>query len=35
MAAKSPLLWEPGQADALLAGSPVVEDVKERLRVSN
>ena len=28
--AKSPLLWEPGQADALLAGSPVLEELAER-----
>lgn len=30
--AKSPLLWEPGQVDDLLAGSPVVGQIKERLR---
>ena len=29
--AKSPLLWEPGQVDNYLAGSPVIAQVKERL----
>ena len=33
MGAKSPLLWDKGQVDALLAGSPVVNMVKERLKV--
>jgi hypothetical protein len=31
--AKSPLLWEAGQVDELLAGSPVVAEIKERLKV--
>ena len=30
--AKSPLIWEEGQADTLLAGSPVVGQIKERLQ---
>ena len=30
--AKSPLLWDEGQAEALLAGSPTVGMIKERLR---
>lgn len=29
--AKSPLLWEPGQAEALLAGSPVLAQINQRL----
>lgn len=33
MGAKSPLLWDKGQVDSLLAGSPVVNMVKERLKV--
>ena len=33
MGAKSPLLWDKGQVDSLLAGSPVVSMVKERLKV--
>lgn len=33
MGAKSPLLWDKGQVDNLLAGSPVVNMVKERLKV--
>lgn len=32
MGAKSPLLWDKGQVDSLLAGSPVVNMVKERLK---
>ena len=32
--AKSPLLWEEGQVEELLAGSPVVGEIQERLRVS-
>ncbi len=34
MGAKSPLLWEAGQVDSLLAGSPVVNMVKDRLKVT-
>ncbi|KAI7838734.1 hypothetical protein COHA_007530 [Chlorella ohadii] len=30
--AKSPLLWEEGQVEELLAGSPVVGEIQERLR---
>jgi hypothetical protein len=30
--AKSPLLWNEGQAETLLAGSPVVGAIKERLK---
>lgn len=30
--AKSPLLWEEGQAEELLAGSPVIGQIKERLK---
>ena len=33
MGAKSPLLWDKGQVDHLLAGSPVVNMVKDRLKV--
>lgn len=33
MGAKSPLLWEEGQVESLLAGSPVVNMVKDRLKV--
>lgn len=32
MGAKSPLLWDKGQVDHLLAGSPVVNMVKDRLK---
>lgn len=32
MGAKSPLLWEEGQVESLLAGSPVVNMVKDRLK---
>ena len=31
--AKSPLLWDPGQAERLLAGSPVLADLHARLVV--
>ena len=31
--AKSPLLWEEGQVEALLQGSPIVAEVAERLHV--
>lgn len=34
MGAKSPLLWEEGQVESLLAGSPVVNMVKDRLKVT-
>lgn len=34
MGAKSPLLWDEGQAEALLEGSPVVNMIKERLQVT-
>lgn len=30
--AKSPLLWEEGEAETLLAGSPVIGQIKERLK---
>ena len=30
--AKSPLLWEEGQAESLLAGSPVIGQIKERIK---
>lgn len=33
MGAKSPLLWDEGQVETLLAGSPVVDMVKTRLQV--
>ena len=33
--AKSPLLWDPGQAEHLLAGSPVVQEIQARLAVSS
>ena len=33
MGAKSPLLWDKGQVENLLAGSPVVNMVKDRLKV--
>ena len=33
MGAKSPLLWDEGQVETLLAGSPVVDMVKKRLQV--
>lgn len=33
MGAKSPLLWDEGQVETLLAGSPVVQMVKNRLKV--
>ena len=29
--AKSPLLWEPGQVETLLAGSPVLKQIQQRL----
>lgn len=32
MGAKSPLLWDQGQVETLLAGSPVVQMVKNRLK---
>ena len=31
-ATKSPLLWEEGQAESLLAGSPVIGQIKERIK---
>ena len=31
--AKSPLLWDEGQVEALLQGSPIVAEVAERLHV--
>lgn len=31
--AKSPLLWDPGQAEHLLAGSPILADLRARLAV--
>jgi hypothetical protein len=31
--AKSPLLWDEGQAAELLAGSPVVAEIEARLEV--
>lgn len=33
MGAKSPLLWDEGQVERLLAGSPVVNMVRDRLKV--
>lgn len=33
MGAKSPLLWDEGQVDEYLAGSPLVAEIKERLKV--
>lgn len=33
MGARSPLLWAPGQAERLLAGSPVLGEVRARLQV--
>jgi hypothetical protein len=33
MGAKSPLLWEDGQVEEYLAGSPLVAEIKERLKV--
>ena len=35
MGAKSPLLWDKGQVESLLVGSPVVNMVKERLKVGH
>lgn len=35
MGAKSPLLWDEGQVDEYLAGSPLVGEIKERLKVSS
>ncbi|BDA45553.1 probable actin-histidine N-methyltransferase [Coccomyxa sp. Obi] len=32
MGAKSPLLWDEGQVDEYLAGSPLVAEIKERLK---
>lgn len=34
MGAKSPLLWDDGQVEDYLAGSPLVAEIKERLEVS-
>ena len=31
--AKSPLLWEDSQVQELLAGSPLIGEIKERLKV--
>ena len=32
--AKSPLLWEDSQVQEYLAGSPLIGEIKERLKVS-
>ena len=32
--AKSPLLWEDSQVREYLAGSPLIGEIKERLKVS-
>ena len=34
MGAKSPLLWDDGQVEEYLAGSPLVAEIKERLKAS-
>jgi hypothetical protein len=34
MGAKSPLLWDDGQVEEYLAGSPLVGEIRERLKVS-
>ena len=34
LGAKSPLLWDEGQVEEYLAGSPVIKDVATRLKVT-